>query len=366
MRSIEFDHLSDLALGASFLATGGGGDPHINLLLAEQAIIKYGPVQLIDPDELPEEANVIALGGIGSPVAGLELLPTISDGPDVLAAFEQHFQHKIDALVAVEVGGGNSLMPLIAGAAGGIPVVDGDGMGRAFPETQMMTYSIGGACPTPAAAIDYAGNIEYFLQKDALSYEAATREFALSNGGTIVAIEHPMSGAFLKKTIVPRTISLTADIGQILRKQRGPIEAVSTSLSERISRTSFGGFVHLCSGKIIDKTIKTVGGYDVGDIVIEAFDNPNKQISVSVKNEYLIVIQDSIPIATTPDLIVFLDYETSQPINAERVRYGQRINVIVIGAPSHYRTEFALGAVGPRAFGFDFDFKPIEQSLVST
>ena len=66
-------------------------------------------------------------------------------------------------------------------------------------------------------------------------------------------------------------------------------------------------------------------------------------------------------VASVPDLITMVDHDTSSPINSERVHYGQRVTVFGIGCPPHYRTERALKVVEPRAFGFDFDFVPIEK-----
>ena len=40
--------LDDLALGAVFLATGGGGDPYLPTLIAKQTLEQTGPVTLID------------------------------------------------------------------------------------------------------------------------------------------------------------------------------------------------------------------------------------------------------------------------------------------------------------------------------
>ena len=40
--------------------------------------------------------------------------------------------------MTVETGGMNTIEPLILGAELGIPVVDADGMGRAFPELQVI------------------------------------------------------------------------------------------------------------------------------------------------------------------------------------------------------------------------------------
>jgi uncharacterized protein len=46
---------------------------------------------------------------------------------------------------------------LIVGARAGLPVIDGDGMGRAFPELQMDMFSIYGVAPTPGALADPRG-----------------------------------------------------------------------------------------------------------------------------------------------------------------------------------------------------------------
>ena len=54
------------------------------------------------------------------------------------------YNRKIDALMPIEAGGVNSMLPFAAAARLGLPLVDADGMGRAFPELQMVTFTIGG------------------------------------------------------------------------------------------------------------------------------------------------------------------------------------------------------------------------------
>ena len=49
----------------------------------------------------------------------------------------------------IEIGGINSTIPLVVGALLNIPVVDADGMGRAFPELQMETFGVYGVSGTP-------------------------------------------------------------------------------------------------------------------------------------------------------------------------------------------------------------------------
>ena len=114
------------------------------------------------------------------------------------------------------------------------------------------------------------------------------------------------------------------------------------------------------SGKIVDTTTRTVGGYDTGSVIIGSFEG-DRTLQIDIRNEFLVARRDGQLLAMVPDLITIVDYETCVPINAERLRYGQRVAVFGVGCPPCYRSAKAIEAVGPRAFGFDFDYRPIEQ-----
>ena len=97
--------------------------------------------------------------------------------------------------------------------------------------------------------------------------------------------------------------------------------------------------------------------------MIEDFDDPSEVRNITIKNEYLVATAKGKPLAMVPDLIVIVDAETSTPINAERLHYGQRVAVLAIGA-LFYQTPEALAATKPRCFGIDMDYQPLA-SLVS-
>ena len=61
-----------------------------------------------------------------------------------------------------------------------------------------------------------------------------------------------------------------------------------------------------------------------------------------------------------PNLICILDSDTAEPITTEELRYGQRVKVMAVTVPEIMRTHEALQVWGPRHFGFDHDFMPIE------
>jgi len=360
MAKLGSESLTDLSVGAVFLATGGGGDPHVAQLIAQRALETHGPVELLAPEDLADDAYVVALGGVGAPTVSLELLPSIHEAANTLQEFENRVGKKIDAVVSFEIGGGNSLIPIVAAAVMGIPVIDGDGMGRALPEAQMMTYPISGVSPTPAIATDYRGVVTEFDTTDIMEFERQIRQCALSSGGMVTSAEHPMTGRQLKDSIVPGTITFSIALGRILREHRGNAHRIYEPLSELFASSIYGDLFHLYTGKVVDSTTRIVGGYDIGEATIAPFDGAGAPLHISIKNEYLVAQIDGRTVASVPDLITILDYETSTPINAERLRYGQRVSVYGIGCPKFYRTTRALEFVAPRCFGFEIEYQPIE------
>ncbi len=361
MKTIGLEHLDDLALGSVFLATGGGGDPHVPKLIAREAIKKYGPVALIAPEALADDSYVVPIGSVGAPTVSLELLPSIDDAAHTLEAFEKFAGRKIDAVASFEIGGGNSLIPLVAAAGKGIPVIDGDGMGRALPEAQMMSYAIAGVKPTPAVAYDYAGNIATFNVSTTDVYERHIRAYSMAAGGMITAAEHPMTGRELKRSVIAGTLSFSIELGRTLRENRGQADRLLKPLQDVFTNSIYGECRLIFSGKIVDKVTRIIGGYDVGEATVEAFDGAKQVLKVNIKNEYLLAKIGDKVVASVPDLITIVDYETGKPINAERLRYGQRISIFATACPEFYRSEAALKVVAPQCFGFDVKYVPLEK-----
>ena len=363
MPKLGKEALDDLAAGAVFLATGGGGDPHVAQLIAEQALERYGPVELLPPGELADDAYVVAIGAVGAPTVSLELLPSINEARDTLLAFEERVGRKVDAVVSFEIGGGNSLIPIVAAAAAGVPIIDGDGMGRALPEAQMMTYPITGVEPTPAVATDYKGTVTEFHTTDIMTFEKEIRHCAIVSGGMITSAEHPMTGRQLKESIIPGTVSFSIELGKLLRQHRGNAHRIFEPLARLFENSVYGELFHLFTGKVVDSTTAVVGGYDIGQATIAPFTGDSEPLTINIKNEYLMASRGEQVLATVPDLITIVDYETSTPINAERLRFGQRVSVFGVGCPRFYRSEQALKYVAPECFGFDVTYRAIEELM---
>ena len=61
------DDLHDFARGAAFLGTGGGGDPYIGRLMAQNAIREFGHPKIIDVNSLDDDATVAFVAMLGAP-----------------------------------------------------------------------------------------------------------------------------------------------------------------------------------------------------------------------------------------------------------------------------------------------------------
>jgi len=352
--NIHREHLDDLALGTALLGTGGGGDPYLYKLALDAAIAEKGPVELVDPDDLDDDATIISTGGVGAPMIASEKLPNGMEGVWAIRKLEEFANIKADALIAAEIGGGNGLVPMLSALHMGLPVVDGDGMGRAYPETQMETFSIYGISATPMSAVDEFGNAAVITTNDSKTAERIVRQIGLSMGGHCMVGDHIMTGLDVKNYGIKNTASLSVELGKVVRQSAG-LSQFLTDTAPLLVNAGYGVPLNLFEGKVIDVRREMVGGYDVGEFVISSFDDKH-QMTINVQNEYLIAIVDGQCIATVPDLICVIDRETLLPITSERLRYGLRIAVIGIPTPALYKSPEAMAVTDPRAFGFDIDY----------
>jgi DUF917 family protein len=352
--NIDLDNLDDLALGTAFISTGGGGDPYLYQLALHAAIADKGPVPLIAPDDLDDDATVMSMGGVGAPMIGSEKLPNGLEGVFAVRKLEEYAGVRCDALIAAEIGGGNGLVPLLTGLHMDIPVVDADGMGRAYPATQMETFSIYGISATPMSAVDEFGNSVVIMTSDSTTAERIVRQVGLAMGGHCMAADHIMTGRDVKAYGVRNTVSLCANLGRVVRQSKD-LAGLLAATGPLLVDAGYGAPVRLFEGKVIDVRREMIGGYDVGEFVIASFDD-RERMTINVQNEYLIAIVNGRCVATVPDLICVIDRETLLPISSERLRYGLRIGVIGIPAPALYKTPEAMAFTDPRAFGFDIDY----------
>lgn len=354
--------LVDLARGAAVLGTGGGGDPYIGRLLVDTAMAETGrAITVLDPDEVPADALVIPTAQMGAPTVAVEKIPRGDEPVKALRALERRLGRTAQATMPIECGGINSMIPLLVAARTGLPVVDADGMGRAFPELQMETFSVYGVPGSPLALAGENGETAIIdTGGDNRRLEWLARGLTIRLGGVAHIAEYPMTGAQVRRTAVPRTLSLALTIGGTLRRARERLADPVVALAEAMRSTAYRHVRVLFRGKVIDVERRTVAGFARGRALFAAFDGSRK-LELTFQNEHLLARVDGEVRCVVPDLICVLEADTGEPITTEGLRYGQRVTVIGISTPDLMRTGPALDVFGPSAFGLDATFTAVEQ-----
>ena len=355
MWELTEEDLEPIAIGAGILGTGGGGNPYLGYLRAREALRRVGTVEVVDPTELGNADEIVVSGGMGSPVVSYEKLPQGDEEANAVRALERHLGVRFDAVAPFEMGGGNSMAPLVVSAALGIPVIDGDGMGRAFPELQMITYLIYGGSAAPAALADERGN-EVVLSEvtDPKWLERIARSVTIEMGGHAGLAGSPMNGAHCRQTIIPNTLRLAQRIGLAVltarRDHSDPADAI----------ISVTGGCRFLRGKVVDIERRTTKGFARGHLVLAGVgDDSGRVVRIEFQNENLVILEHGEAQVVVPDLITLVSTDRGEPLTTEVVRYGFRADVLAIPCPNLLKTPEALEVVGPRAFGYDVDFSPI-------
>jgi DUF917 family protein len=355
--TVTTDHLEHLAIGAGILGTGGGGNPYLGKLIARKFLEEGRTIEVVTVDEVPDDALVCTVGGMGSPTVAFERLLRANEALNAMRALEAHLGRTITHVVPSEIGGSNSTIPMVVAVQAGIPVIDGDGMGRAFPELQMKTFMMAGYAPSPAGFANYHGETMVLDHiRDAHTLERYARAVAIQMGGRAGYAFPQMTGAQVKAAAIPGTLSLAIRLGEAVVNARAnhtsPIAAICAST----------GGQTLFSGKVSDVRREMTGGFARGVVTIDGMNSfSGTQVSIDFQNENLIARTDRGEVlAVVPDLICLVDSDTGEPLTTEVIRYGLRTTVIGIPAPLALRSDVGLATVGPAAFGYhDVHYHPL-------
>ncbi|MCA9915251.1 MAG: DUF917 domain-containing protein, partial [Anaerolineae bacterium] len=260
LTEVTLDDIRPIAIGAGILGTGGGGNPYLGSLHLASIVRQHGPQQILDPLQLPDDALVCVAGNIGAPTVSIEKLPEGTEMLRALRLLEAHIGRPFDAVAIAEIGGANSMQPLIAGLQAGIPTIDSDSMGRAFPELQMSSFLLGSsATVVPIAMVDAADNAAVIPATINDKWaERVARNIAVSMGARAGLVDTIMTGKQVRESGIHYTLTLAHHLGLTVleaQKQKSDVPSVIAAVLD--------GQV-LFRGKIADVMRRTSKGFARG------------------------------------------------------------------------------------------------------
>ncbi|KAL6802674.1 hypothetical protein GGI42DRAFT_324952 [Trichoderma sp. SZMC 28013] len=382
-----------ISTGCYILGSGGGGSPYAEMIRLRQLLRAGAVVRVVNPYDLPDDASVGCGGGMGSPTVSIEKI----SGDEMMEAQTELYkicEKRPTHMIALEIGGGNGLQGMILGASLNmdIPCIDGDWMGRAYPEKSQTTPVVfNERCPvwSPVAMADGNGNVVIIPKATSdLQIERVLRASLSQMGSKTGCADSPVTGAEMKRWVVQHTISLAWRIGRAVSRAR------LTNRVDNVAET----IIHECGGPQAAKVIwkgKIVGvertlrmGHVYGECIIEGADiverdDPTQEnqtqfkgfIKIPFKNENIAAVrmaslkdilrtekQEDV-LAIVPDLISVIDAQSGEAIGTPEYRYGLLVVVLGITASDKWTgTQRGIDIGGPKGLGIPhLEYEPLGQ-----
>ncbi|MCX6100475.1 MAG: DUF917 domain-containing protein [Candidatus Bipolaricaulota bacterium] len=364
------DEIAWMLSGLGIMGTGGGGDPQAwgaSLIKADQA--RKRVYQLVDPEEVPDDALVVSGGYLGSVAEDRTLDRVVGEWETkfelegAIREMEQLLGRHVDYIVPFEVGGGNTPVILSAGARLGIPVVDGDAVGRSAPETHMTSFIGHGISLCPMPLVDSSGTVVIVKKSESIFLPDEVGRFLVSTRRGLMANSHyPMSGADLKRCVIPNMITKSVELGRFMSTLTGDPEARLAQFARFVK-----GFP-LLWGAVADVKGENAGGFYHAKVRVDGRGkHQGETVELTIKNEAMLARLNGDVAVVFPDPIYLVDPESNQGVLTPDIKKGREL--LVVGVPSHPRLRAALRTeVGARAFSSDrygetAPYRPVEELL---
>lgn len=367
VRTLSEQEMIDMMQGSSIQASRSSDTTNL-IRRVKDAIAQGRTFTMIALEDVPDDWTVVVSTGIGGGGAWQHVrdrtekqgLTVIQDAPvKAIETLSRHLGQQFRAVVRSEAGGSTLNAFLIASMLN-VPVVDACITGRAVPEVHQSIPFINGVPAAPAAMATRWGDSLVLNQVvDAYRLEDLARAVAVSSGGGASLAYNPLSGRELKRVVIPADLSRAITFGRAVREARERGQDPTAALL-KVS----GGF-KLFRGVVTKADMKGERGFTYWGVELNgAGEYARHTYKLWVKNENLLGWIDGVPDAMTPDLIINLDPATGDTLVGPSLggySVGQQVMLVSIPAHAMWRTPNGIKALGPRHFGFDFDYVPIEE-----
>jgi len=360
----------DFVRGCLVMGTGGGGGVEWGMGMLKEALEDGVALEWVDVDDIADDVWTVTSYGMGSlaptsqeTLDEIERLGLVDKfGPrsmeEAVKELGNYLGEPIGGLVAAELGAGNTPAPLVTGARLGIPVVDADYAGRAIPDEMQGTAYLYGKHSWPFASVDKWGNVaivKYTVNPHML--ERIGKMLAVAAYGHTTMAATPLRAREMKEIVIRGTLTKCLAIGRAMRQAQ---EAGKDPIDAALQVT--GGW-RLFEGVVTGKEWEDRGGYMFGTNHVRGSGKYEGQtLDVWFKNENHVSWLNGKPWVCSPDLLTLVYKDSGDGTTNTLIKEGDEVVAVGMKGLEAFRTEFGLNeASGPRYFGFDIDYVPIEE-----
>lgn len=335
--------LEDILAGATFLGSGGGGPREVGQMIIDSLVQARTLPALVALDDLEDGAYGAMSAFAGSPDDASS--STFDWSPatkafQALAAWETSAgKPPLSYVMPVELGGGNSFIPLAVAASLSppVPVADAAGARRAVPSLAETTFAEKEVAISPmylASPSDVMSvTVSNATVADNVLRAVVGGQQGFGNEAGVAA--WTMSGATAKASSIGGATTYAQGLGAAIRKAP-PEGKVGAALGYTF------GFL-LCRGTIASVVEETSGGFDHTTVEIKADDGTI--VRVFSQNENLIAYSSArpTPLCLAPDLLCYITESGVCFSNADaELAPGTKMALIGVPAPPAMRTPYFI------------------------
>lgn len=366
--------IEDFSIGCCFFGCGGGGSIQNGIDALTKVLDSGKPLRVTSFDSLKDDgvyASVFLMGSIAPPSPEIaakqkrhnlpEAFPYTQEDAlsEALNVLETYTGKKVDGLFAIELGGGNSCIPMSVACEKGLIFLDADAAGRAYPKmTQALPLIMDRPC-LPVAIVDQYFNTNILTRCiNSPMIERNGKMLADSGFGSCAHACYIMSGRELKDALVPNTLSGCYAVGKAIRKAnqdgKDPVSAAVAT----------AGGVLVAEAKLVRKGGETIDGLYYGTLDLEGVDScSGNTYRLWFENEYHVMYRNDIPWLTSPDIVQCVDRKTGMPLTNTVISEGDIVSIVCMPARTQYTSGKPFDVLNPRFYGFDFDHVPMQKVL---
>lgn len=296
------------------------------------------PIDILDIAEADPQAPCCAVAFAGSTMILTERFVDCDPFAPLIDAAERWLRTSISTVCAMEGGGINALVPLLC--ADSLTVVDADLSGRAVPSLDQMSVFVDELPGLITVCETGGGGLAVLQTERPADIEAIVRAALMRSGGAGAVLFAGFTVGDLNDHAITGHTSRGLELG---RAFLASAEVTAADAARAIGARFIG------HGRVaaID--------HDRDDPLLSAFDVRTAEgevLRVVARSEYLALILDGAPVATSPDAIIAIDFLSHAILEVADLTVNAHVALLVVdAAPWWWERTGRADAVLPSAYG---------------
>ncbi len=353
MNTLDEESIDDLMIGASLLSSGSGCRIDRMLDIVRKDINRHGEIRILEHREAERRGRGVTFS------VYLNQMEHIADVDRYIEKIPEHvrtiYEETITGIVAHALDTCDIAFALHVASRLDIPLIDCDCSGRGLIDYIHNIYFIKNRSLNPILLISPDGECTYLHPMSNILQIVRICKRHIRSRAPVIVLGAFSRARSIRRNYVCGTIDKSIRIGRELKKiSRSPIHDLKPFLRK------VKGYL-LFRGVIEENNLEKIDGSVTGLLKLRGVDRwSDTRLLIYVRDGTIIVVKDNMkPLGMVPDIVTLLS-EDYLPITYDNVTIGDKVHVIGIRAPEEWRTSTGLSILGPRYFGIDIDYIPIE------